>query len=50
MWKTTGYLISLDKLQEDKKQKASSRGTVVINKKITAKKFKEIKKILKLED
>ena len=50
MWKTTGYIINLDKTEKDEAQKATSRGSVVINRKITEKQFNKISKILKMKD
>ena len=47
MWKTTGYIINLDKFSEDKFQQATCRSSELTNKNITKKQFKQIMKIIK---
>ena len=48
-WQNKGYKISIDKLSEDKTQDVSCVSSVIVNKEISLKKYRQIKKILKEE-
>lgn len=46
MWAITGYKISIDELQEDEEQDASSTGSIIVNRFISKSEYKKIMKIL----